>query len=465
MVAVSWGWLGHSVVFIALFAVLLLPGIALFRWKGYRWWALGGFASGVGATTWLVRALVSSSTVVSVASWVIRHRLFVFTVVILVAVLVAAVYVAARVDHSPDVAHVVIRGLAMLAGAGGGVVIAVVFVIGTTWLRRYSGPVGVNTNVPAIGQHIGRYVALGDSYSAGEGLSPYLGGAGDPPAGDNCHRSPLAYSQLLAIHTATGNFRACSGAVASEVFDFGQYPGKFGPQVVPGLLGPDVGLVTLTVGGNDMHFSDVLQFCGETPDCLQPTAIFHPGRPNSHEPGLPAAQPLQPWADQMIAVLRRRLDALFSRLRAAAPNARIVVFGYPRLLPVGHVPRQFDSCDDILAAFDQHERAFLAERQDQLNQSIFAATKAARIEFIDPTHDFSSHEACGPGGALINDTKITFTNRFPYLAVDRGAFHPVAQGQRVLARELACYLNHNPTPPNPADETAAPGSDANPITC
>lgn len=468
MVAFSWHWLGHSVVFVGLFAALLVPGIVLlYQWKGYRLWAIGGFATGIVITGALVDALVSSATVISIASWLIRHRLLLFGIAIGVVIVVATIYFAAEVEQARGALRVIFRLLAIVCGAAGGVLIALVFVLGSTWIRRYDGPVGVNTDVPALQHPIGRYVALGDSYSAGEGLAPYLPGAGNPPAGDNCHRSKLAYSQQLSIRTRAGDFRACSGAVATEVFDFAQNQ-RLGVQVTPGLLGPDVGLVTLTMGGNDMHFSDVLKFCGSpipAPNCLDSRAVFNPGKPDSHEPGTPAARPLEHWADQMLVVAHHRLDTLFTRLRAAAPHARIIVFGYPRLLPVGHVPRQFDSCDDVLAAFDQGERDYLANQEDSLNQIIFDATKAAHVEFIDPAHDFSSHEACGPGGALINDTKIALTGHVPFITLDRGAFHPVAQGQRVLARELACYLNDNATPPDTAQETAAPGSDANPIAC
>jgi lysophospholipase L1-like esterase len=468
MVAFSWQWFGHSIVFVVLFAALLVPGIALlYQWKGYRPWAIAGFVAGALLAGLLVNALVSKATFISIASWLIRHRLLTFGVGIAVVAVVATVYFTADVERARGAMRVVVRFIAILGGLGGGILIGLVFIIGTVWIHRYWGPVGVNTSVPPIQHATGRYVALGDSYSAGEGLGPFLPGAGDPPAGDNCHRSKLAYSQLLSIHTRPGDFRACSGAVASEVFDFAQYE-RLGKQVTPALLGPDVGLVTLTMGGNDMHFSDVLQFCGRplpSPDCLDTTTPFNPGPPDSHEPGTPGAEPLEQWANQMLVVLHTRLDTLFTRLRTAAPNARIIVFGYPRLLPVGHVPRQFDSCDDVLAAFNEHERAFLANEEDDLNQVIFEATKAARIEFIDPAHDFSSHEACGPGGALINDTKIAFTAKFPYVTLDRGAFHPVALGQRVLARELACYLNDNAVPPDAAQEAAAPGSDADPLAC
>ena len=465
MIAVSWHWFGHAFIFVGILVGLLVPAaVLLVRWREFGAWVLGGLVAGAVGAAWLLNKLVSSSTVISIASWTLRHRLLVLSTALVVVGLATAIYSVASV-HDPTGAKKVGRVFcAVVAAAAGGALIAVAFLLATTWTRRYSEPVGVNTSVPRIEMRVGRYVALGDSYSAGEGLPPFVTGTQDPPAGDNCHRSALAYSQLLSIKTAPDDFRACSGAVMSEIFEFSQNP-RQGVQVRPHLLGPNVGLVTLTIGGNDMHFSDVLAFCGRNPDCISNTLKFNPGPPNSHEPGLAPAQPIHAWADKMLVVLRGRLDRLFADLRTAAPNARIIVIGYPRLLPNGNVPRQFNSCDDILAAFSKPERAFLADREQALNRTIFDATKATHIEFIDPTHDFSSHEACGAGGALINDTKIRFIDRFPFIALDRGAFHPTAGGQRVFAREVACYLNEYQTPPSTADETTAPGSDADPIRC
>src|SRR5580704_7836677 len=62
------------------------------------------------------------------------------------------------------------------------------------------------------------YAALGDSYSSGEGVPPFI----SAPAGDNCHRSTRAYSQLLvgtAGFPAVGNFKACSGATVADFYN------------------------------------------------------------------------------------------------------------------------------------------------------------------------------------------------------------------------------------------------------
>src|SRR5687768_3136073 len=70
-------------------------------------------------------------------------------------------------------------------------------------------------------QLAGQYVALGDSYSAGEGLTPYKPGTQDRDDGGNrCHRSNHAYPVKVGAALAVEPvFVACSGAEAQHLFD------------------------------------------------------------------------------------------------------------------------------------------------------------------------------------------------------------------------------------------------------
>src|SRR5437868_1539276 len=70
------------------------------------------------------------------------------------------------------------------------------------------------------------YVALGDSYSAGEGLAPYSEGTDTPPNGNDCHRSQTqSYVELLAheVNATTLKFLACSGAQTANIFQSEQH--------------------------------------------------------------------------------------------------------------------------------------------------------------------------------------------------------------------------------------------------
>ncbi|GAB2330059.1 hypothetical protein STREPTOSP366_52220 [Streptomyces variabilis] len=95
----------------------------------------------------------------------------------------------------------------------------------------------------AAGHH---YVALGDSYSSGMGAGSYTSESGD------CKRSTAAYPQLWSNANAPASFKfvACSGATTTSVAS---------SQL--GALSSTTTLVSVTAGGNDIGFADVMQTC------------------------------------------------------------------------------------------------------------------------------------------------------------------------------------------------------------
>lgn len=91
------------------------------------------------------------------------------------------------------------------------------------------------------------YVALGDSYSSGTGTGSYLSD------GTSCQRSVYAYPSLIAAGKGYAlDLRACSGATTADV-----------TNVQLGALGAGTALVTITAGGNDTGFADVLTECAK----------------------------------------------------------------------------------------------------------------------------------------------------------------------------------------------------------
>lgn len=86
------------------------------------------------------------------------------------------------------------------------------------------------------------YVALGDSFSAGIGTRAPV---------DNRYRSEFGYPVLIA--DAQGfdlDYQACSGADINDVL-IDQAPA----------LNADTSYVTITVGGNDLGYADVITEC------------------------------------------------------------------------------------------------------------------------------------------------------------------------------------------------------------
>jgi lysophospholipase L1-like esterase len=196
------------------------------------------------------------------------------------------------------------------------------------------------------------YVALGDSYSSGTGTGDYLAD------GSDCLRSAYAYPSLIAAASGYAlNFRACSGATIADVT---------AAQV--GALTPSTGLVTISVGGNDAGFADVLTECAQ------------PGWMSDCDEAIDGAQAI------VHGSLPGSLAALYADIRNRAPAARVVVVGYPRIF----------NGEDCNAAtwFSPSEEARLNQTADLLNSRLAAQAAAAGFGFADPTGPFVGHAVC-----------------------------------------------------------------------
>ncbi len=265
----------------------------------------------------------------------------------------------------------------------------------------------------------GTYVALGDSYSAGEGLSPYLPPTGDKDKGGNdCHQSNSAFAEQLKFDVKSGepvhlHLVACSGARDGNAFLVAQHtvPGQPSQTQVgdstssPGsaqyVFKGNERLVTLTMGGNDAHFSDVLKFCAEHSHCLSGMFSVNPGpdEPDS----IKVRQPLSAWAAALLPQLKTKLATLYTRLRHdAGQDARIIVVGYPQLLP-DQTHAGGTACHVLLGHLDPGERKGLRDLETTLNDDIYHAAVASGVEYVDPNGLWAGHEACGPDGQLIHN--------------------------------------------------------------
>src|SRR3954451_19480430 len=140
------------------------------------------------------------------------------------------------------------------------------------------------------------YVALGDSYSSGTGTRDYSLNSG-------CQRGPYAYPALIKADrpNTTLTFVACSGAKTGDVL---------ANQVQS--LSTSTNIVTITIGGNDAGFSDVIT------QCALPW-------PWSCDTDITNAQ------NFIRNTLPGRLDSVYNQIRSRSPGATVVVLGYPRL--------------------------------------------------------------------------------------------------------------------------------------
>lgn len=195
------------------------------------------------------------------------------------------------------------------------------------------------------------YVALGDSYSSGVGTRSYIDDS-------SCKRSNYAFPKLVADRKGYAlNFKACSGATVSTVTS---------SQL--SALTSTTRYVTISVGGNDAGFSDVITECA-TPywagDC---------------DSAIDGAQ------SYINNTLPGRLSTLYSSIRSRSPQAKVVVVGYPRLF-MG---------EDCNAAtwFSPAEETRLNQTADLLNSKLSAQASAKGFTFANPTSRFVGHAVC-----------------------------------------------------------------------
>jgi len=229
-----------------------------------------------------------------------------------------------------------------------------------------------------ITPHKFTYWALGDSFSSGQGAGPY---DWDNNA-DNCKRSTKAYGPLLAAAHEDDwdfQFKACAGHWTTAI-----------PGQIQGM--PDyTELVTISIGGNDLGWTEVLRECLLPGDCRE---VFGPD-----------GQDLSQVIADMKSVLKGRYELILDQ----ANNARLIVFTYPQVFtnedkrvdvipnPTGPGPVPVRCMGDGLA--DIGEIEWLRERFAQFNKVI---VEAANEVNADPNNDYAHNIAViRSGGELL----------------------------------------------------------------
>jgi lysophospholipase L1-like esterase len=239
---------------------------------------------------------------------------------------------------------------------------------------------------------IGQYVALGDSYAAGQG--------GSLAYDNDCLRSPNGYPALLdaenQIHLRAN--AACTGATTSDVASEQLSALKQGTR-----------LVTLTVGAADLGLSRVLAAC---------TA----GTPQQCQDAIGLADLLLPAECGDESELGRRLGNLYADVAEAAPNALIVATGYPLL---------FDDPDLLETQIN--------DATTRLNCAIDKAVADAQaaginIVYVDVTKAFDDHGIGGSKELFINPPPP------PPTPIPINAFHPTPAGYVAYAAAISAAL-------------------------
>lgn len=276
----------------------------------------------------------------------------------------------------------------------------------------------------------GDYVALGDSYSSGEGAEDYVEGTdsdeatkqaiddfgggwlwpGDPH-NNICRRSNNAYSNgVYQAFDFEGDFvfGACSGAITDDYYEdnSGGNEGE-GPQREH--LDENTSLVTISMGGNDFGFGDVVGGC-VTGSCA------------TEEGAAEADEKIRDEAEQLVQ--------LYQDLQEDAPNARILIVGYPQLFPD---PEDITNGGDSFISPEEQE--WLNERGRVANQAIqdAIAESGTDVEYVDVTEALQGHEV-GTDDPWIHDLDVGVDGGDWTKPVSRNSFHPKAAGQEAISR-------------------------------
>ena len=254
---------------------------------------------------------------------------------------------------------------------------------------------------------------MGDSYASGVGAKSdsWIASSG------SCYRSTdsWAYSVRTYIARQAGQpvplrFKACAGAVVADVRN---------NQL--SALSTATRWVTLSVGGNDLEFGKTIQECvllrqgSDTPDfdCTDEVT---------------ARQALLPD-------LKKSLVAIYTEVKQRAPNAQILVTGYPYL-----ASKPYGDVLGFAGLLTQSEVDALEEGVDKADATIQEACVEAGVTFVDTRQEFIG-KSCGGDPQWINCLVYN-----PVLGRDSGAavvrsFHPNAAGNAAYARVVSPRIN------------------------
>lgn len=244
-----------------------------------------------------------------------------------------------------------------------------------------------------------RYVALGDSYTAAPLVPEVI------PAG-GCIRSTQNYPHLIAAALGVTDFAdvSCSGADTPDMWA-SQLAG-IPPQL--DAVTADTDLVTVSIGGNDFSvFGTLVAYC-PTLRASDPTG--DPCRDAMRADG----------RDRLLAAVhetRDRIVAVLQEVRRRAPQARIVVVGYPQIAP------RDGACPDRLPLADG-DVAYAVQVNQRLTQALRQAAARTGADYVDVWRASQGHDVCS-ADPWINGQ---------YFSPVAAPYHPFASEQAAVAQ-------------------------------
>ena len=299
------------------------------------------------------------------------------------------------------------------------------------------------------------YIALGDSYTSGEGAHAYR--ADTDSATNSCHNSANSYPNVLTLslfNPASGHSVACSGAKIQDLVNGGGYFGqnkngqalryRSGTEVLTHLRQFNSGylpqlsfvsyyqpkVITASIGGNDIGFGDLLKLC------VAPHISRHMTAANTcyatYEDRFELAQTIEAQLPKVTNLLKQ--------LQVSSPASTIYAVGYPLI-----------AIDTGNCAVNVHlsttEIALSIEVIKQLNNMIARASQAANVTYVDVEQALAGHRLCetssdriavnGVTAGVDGGLNVTVAGqRVGLNFLGKESFHPNAYGYELIAAAI-----------------------------
>ena len=300
-------------------------------------------------------------------------------------------------------------------------------------------------------------VSLGDSYSSGEGIEPFFGQ--DKKTADKvrdqdwlAHRSEKAWGGMLTLDGVNGTmkdnrgtnwfFAAASGAETKHITGrfrkLYDYDGKSGSRkldaqikIFDSIPAGTVDYVTLTLGGNDVGFGEIMFTAAVNPDAI--------------------AESLKKGLEKFDSSIKAKLKKAYKAIEeAAGKQAVIIVAGYPHIMSdkgftIGDVP----FLGSIKVTADTAKQ--VNESTDELNDKIKALVGECRkegmnIRFVSVTSVFAGHEAYTEdeyinGVVTKSKSQSQSQDLISYSMISGSSLHPNEKGAKAYAYAVQKMIN------------------------
>lgn len=285
---------------------------------------------------------------------------------------------------------------------------------------------GVSTHTVSVGPAY--YVAMGDSYASGEGAPPFDAGTDvtkntKKAPKNTCHRSSASWNFGLegATPYVQEAFIACSGAQSPQLTSQAQFANQ--PAQVSSLYGVahPPSMVSLSIGGNDVDFHDVVQ------DCLENRILAQCG-----------AQVRRSLTTADSAAFSQLLTEDMRQIHLAAPMAKIELVGYPNVMSTNQ--NGLLRCPWLTSAAQQNIINLITELARVQASIVSQLPPSWNVHYINTLRAFQGHELCTPR-AFVNSISAAAENIGTVSAWINETAHPNFAGQQAMLSVVSAAIN------------------------